>query len=150
VAQLRAAVAGLGELLDGLRLSSVYRTEPAGLREQPDFLNLVASGTTRLAPERLLAAALEIEARQGRTRSVPNAPRTLDVDRLDVGGRVVDAPGLTLPHPRLAERAFVLVPLAEVEPEWRHPLLGARAAELLRRLAAPGRVERLGTLDSLA
>jgi 2-amino-4-hydroxy-6-hydroxymethyldihydropteridine diphosphokinase len=143
-------VADLGGLLGDLRLSSVYRTEPVGLREQPDFLNLVASGTTRLPPEHLLAAALEIEARQGRMRSVPNAPRTLDVDLLDVGGRVLDVPGLTLPHPRLAERAFVLVPLAEVEPEWRHPVLGAGAAELLSRLAAPGRVERLGALDTLA
>jgi 2-amino-4-hydroxy-6-hydroxymethyldihydropteridine diphosphokinase len=93
---------------------------------------------------------MEIEARLGRVRSVPNAARTIDLDLLDVGGLVRESPRLVLPHPRLHERAFVLEPLAEVAPDWRHPVLGATAAELLRRLGGRERVERLGPLDSLA
>src|SRR5690606_22413976 len=96
--------------------------------------------------ERLLAAALAIERELGRVRSFPNAPRSIDIDLLSWGGVAVDSPTLTLPHPRLHQRAFVLVPLAEVAPEWRHPLLNLTAVELLARLDDPERVEHAGNL----
>ena len=144
--QLREAVRRLGERVDVERVSSVYRTEPIGYAEQPDFYNLVVSGVTRLEPRALLAEALRIEAELGRERSFRDAPRTLDIDLLDQGSRLLDTPELTLPHPRLHERAFVLVPLAEIAPDWVHPRLLVGAAGLLQSLAGGARVERHGPL----
>ena len=118
VAQVRA---GLRELaaLPGTRLiaaSSLYRNPPAGYRDQPDFVNAVAQIETRLAPRELLDALLALERAHGRARDFPNAPRTLDLDILIYGEREVCESGLTIPHPRMLERAFVLVPLAEIAP----------------------------------
>ena len=144
--QLALAVERLRPLLTDVRVSDVYRTRPVGYAEQPDFLNLVIAGDTAEPPERLLAAALEIERELGRIRTFPNAPRTIDIDLLAAGERAVDRAGLHLPHPRLHERAFVLVPLAEVAPEWRHPVLGTTVAEMLAALPDAGGVERLGPL----
>lgn len=146
LAQLARAVQALGEWIAIRRVSSVYRTEPVGWADQPDFLNLVLTGDTELAPARLLEVARETECALGRVRSFPNAPRTVDIDLLAYGEQVRDTPALTLPHPRLAERAFVLVPLAEVAPEWRHPVLGLAAGELLAGLGERERVERIGAL----
>ena len=146
VAQLARAVRRLEEVLSGAGISSVYRSEPVGYREQPDFYNLVCGGRTHLSPRELLAHAHAIEREAGRVRSVRDAPRPLDVDLLAYGGVVRDDPELTLPHPRMAERAFVLVPLAEVAPGWRHPLLGLTARELLFRAPTLERIERWGEL----
>lgn len=85
---------------------------------------------TPLAPRDLLAASLELEARFGRTRSAPNAARTLDIDLIAYGRQVIDEPGLMVPHPMAHERLFVMGPLAEIAPDWAHPTLGATAAEL--------------------
>jgi 2-amino-4-hydroxy-6-hydroxymethyldihydropteridine diphosphokinase len=145
---LARAVESLREVIHIERVSALYRTEPEGLREQPDFHNLVCVGRTSLGPEDVLAALLEIERRAGRVRSVRNAARTLDLDLLAHGDRVVDRPGLRLPHPRLHERRFVLEPLVEVAPGWVHPQLGQTAAELLRRLPAGTLVERLGPMHT--
>ena len=145
--QLREAVRRLRAVVEIDRVSSVYRTEPVGYADQPDFYNLVLSGLTTLDPRALLAEAERIEAALGRERSFRNAPRTLDVDLLDVGSRRVDSPDLILPHPRLHERGFVLVPLAEIAPEWRHPHLRLSAAELLQSVATGARVERHGPLE---
>lgn len=146
LAQLREAVARLEGIVSVEAVSSVYRTEPVGLREQPDFLNLVCRGRTRLGPRELVRAVLRLEAELGRERSLPNAPRTIDVDVLSLGDRVVEDEEVVLPHPRLHRRAFVLVPLGEVAPDWVHPVLGLAAAGLLRRAGPQPRVERLGTL----
>jgi 2-amino-4-hydroxy-6-hydroxymethyldihydropteridine diphosphokinase len=127
--------------LGELRVSSLYRSPPQGGPKQPDYLNAVAVGLAAGRPEGLLARLLEIEAAEGRARGERNQARTLDLDLLAFGECMLDAPGLTLPHPRMHERAFVLLPLAEVAPEWRHPGLGRTAAELAETV--PGRAEAL-------
>jgi 2-amino-4-hydroxy-6-hydroxymethyldihydropteridine diphosphokinase len=148
VAQLSAAVRALGGAVQVTRVSSVWRTEPVGHAGQPDFYNLVVAGTTRLDPAGLLAAAHGVEAGLGRVRSFANAPRTIDVDPLDVGGMVMEGPRLVLPHPRMAGRAFVLLPLAEVAPRWRHPVLKRTARELLEAARGLERAERWGALPA--
>jgi len=107
------------------RHSSLYRSAPVGYAEQPDFVNAVAELETGLSPLSLWRELQAIEARQGRRRSFPNAPRTLDLDLLLYGEAPVQAPGLTIPHMRMHERAFVLVPLAEIAPEAEVPGRGA-------------------------
>lgn len=144
--QLARAVELLREDVRIHRVSSVYRTEPVGFARQPDFFNLVVAGWTALEPAQLLAAAKRIEAEMGRAPAFRNAPRPMDVDLLAHAGRVMRTPDLTLPHPRLHLRGFVLHPLAEVAPEWRHPVLGRTARELLSDAAALERVEPLGPL----
>jgi len=117
-AQLRHAIDAV-RALDGVSVtavSSFYRTDPVGPPGQPDFCNAVAGIETRLAPEALLARLQAIERTAGRERSERWGPRTLDLDLLFYDDAVIDAPDLQVPHPRLAERAFVLVPLAEVAP----------------------------------
>jgi 2-amino-4-hydroxy-6-hydroxymethyldihydropteridine diphosphokinase len=114
--QVRQALVEL-ETIPGTRVtarSSLYRTFPVGYLEQADFINAVASVQTTLKPQALLAALLAIERRHGRRRAKRNAPRTLDLDLLLYGEEVLDEHGLSLPHPRLHERAFMLVPLAEI------------------------------------
>jgi 2-amino-4-hydroxy-6-hydroxymethyldihydropteridine diphosphokinase len=109
--------------LDGLphtrvvRKSSLYRSAPMGHAAQPDFVNAVAQVETGLPAERLLAELQAVEARRGRERSFPNAPRTLDLDLLLYGTARIASPALTVPHPRMHERAFVLKPLLEIAPQ---------------------------------
>lgn len=143
LAQLQEAIRQLGEFMTVERTSSVYRTAPVGGIEQPDFLNLVCLGRFEGNARALHAKLVAVENTLGRTRRVRNGPRTIDIDLLTFGELVMRTPELTIPHPRLHERAFVLVPLAEVAPMWRHPTLGASALELLARLDAPERVERV-------
>lgn len=143
-AQLRRALGELGGVLTSLRVSSLYRTAPVGYLDQPDFYNLVCSGETRLGPRELLREMQHIEAALGRTRPFANAPRTLDIDLLAYGDLLLETPELTLPHPRLHERGFVLVPLVEIAPDWRHPRLGRTARELLQALGPTQGVERVG------
>ncbi len=126
-------------VLPGTRIearSSLYRSPPWGLREQPDFINAVAAIETALQPHELMHALLTIETRAGRVRTGPRwGPRALDLDLLVYGDCVLDWPGLTLPHPRLAERAFVLMPLAEIAPGLDIPRYGAVEA-LLQKIDA--------------
>jgi 2-amino-4-hydroxy-6-hydroxymethyldihydropteridine diphosphokinase len=116
-----------------VRLSSLFRTGPVGYAEQPDFVNAVALLDTALTPRALLDALLGTERAAGRARTFANAPRVLDLDLLLYDDQVIDAPGLTVPHPRMHERAFVLVPLVEIVPEIFIPGRG-RAADVLRGL----------------
>lgn len=111
---IEAMAALRGSLLKAI--SSLYRTAPVGLRHQPDFINAVVALDTRLGPRELLDELFALEARFGRERSVKNAPRTLDLDLLLHDDTVMNDPELTLPHPRMHERAFVLAPLAEIAP----------------------------------
>ncbi|MBL8484433.1 MAG: 2-amino-4-hydroxy-6-hydroxymethyldihydropteridine diphosphokinase [Rhodocyclaceae bacterium] len=132
VASVRAALADL-QGLRATRLvvaSPLYRTAPVGLLHQPDFINGVAALDTELAAVGLLAELFAIEARHGRRRNVRNAPRTLDLDLLLYGDVCQDDPTLTLPHPRMHERAFVLRPLVDVAPQVVIPGRGPAAALL--------------------
>ena len=112
--------------------SSVWRSAAWPDPSAPAFLNRVVLADTPLGPESVLAALLAIEVECGRVRGRPNAPRTLDLDLIDHGGVRRDEAGLALPHPRAHERLFVMGPLTEIRPGWRHPVLGRTAAELAR------------------
>lgn len=133
---LHAVLAELGEL-SGCRLlrhSSFYRTAPWGMLDQPDFINAVAELATRLSANQLLQQLLEIERSHGRERSGPRwGPRLIDLDLLTYGESEINIDGLQVPHPRIAERAFVLLPLAELAPQMEIPGQG-RVIELLTAL----------------
>jgi len=118
--------------------SRLYRSPAWPDPSDPEFVNAVVAAETDLKPGELLARLHALEAEFGRVRRQPNAPRTLDLDVVDYDGRV-SVPGQTpiLPHPRMTDRAFVLLPLADVAPDWRHPVTGAPVAELIRALPGP-------------
>lgn len=135
-ATLLAAVdrlAGYGEVV---ARSSLYRTAPVGIRDQPEFLNAAVLLQTDLPPGELMRALLEVERCFGRNRSqsAPKGPRPLDLDLLAMDDLVLDVPGLKLPHPAMHERGFVLEPLREIAPRWWHPILHRTNAELLAGL----------------
>ena len=119
--------------------SPFYESEPVPRSDQPWFVNAVARVETALGPDELLARMHEVERNYGRVRRERNAARTLDLDLLDCDGLVRNGPDLLLPHPRMHERAFVLKPLRDMAPMWRHPILGLTAAELLVALPEESR-----------
>jgi 2-amino-4-hydroxy-6-hydroxymethyldihydropteridine diphosphokinase len=134
---LRNALGRLGRVVDINAVSRVYETEPVGFRDQPDFWNLVVKAQTTLEPDPLYQALKQIERELGRTESFRNAPRIIDLDVIAYDRLVLNAPNLQIPHPRMHERSFVLYPLAEVAPEFRHPASSLTVTELIERLEEP-------------
>jgi len=134
ISQIEQAWAQLDNLPETrlIACSSLYQSKPVGFAEQPDFINAAAAIVTQMSPRALLAALLQIEARHGRNRTFKNAPRSLDLDLLLYDGLVMHEHGLTLPHPRMTERAFVLLPLAEIAPDALIPGHG-RVADCLAK-----------------
>ncbi|MYE54861.1 MAG: 2-amino-4-hydroxy-6-hydroxymethyldihydropteridine diphosphokinase [Chloroflexi bacterium] len=147
LANLEAAIELMRKLAVDVQPSPVYRTSPQGFRNQPPFYNAVCRINTRLTPFLLMEELLGIEAAVGRRRIFQNAPRILDLDILLYNRLVMESPPLVLPHPRMAERLFVLRPLADIAPHITHPVNGLTVSEMLRALGGQddGMVEVAGT-----
>lgn len=135
-ANLREAIHRLDDLGAVMAVSRFHETEPVGYTQQPNFVNAVVVLDTEVPPVDLLRGLLAIEHSMGRDRasSPPKGPRIIDLDLLLYGNMVLDDPALTLPHPSLHERRFVLAPLAEIAPEWKHPTLELTIQQLLEAL----------------
>ena len=134
----------LSQRLRVVKVSSVYDTEPMVNTNQPRFLNLVCQVDTNIEPMALLTLVKGIESKLGRTPGKSNAPRPIDIDILFYGDQVMETPQLVIPHPRLAKRAFVLVPLAEIAPDLVHPVNGQTVKELLQGIKEAQGVLKLG------
>ncbi len=140
-ANLRFALREIGKLAFVLRVSPFYETDPEGYADQRRFLNAAVEIRTGMSAGELLSAVQAVERRRGRTATFRNGPRVLDVDLLDVDGQTLSTRRLTLPHPRLHRRRFVLEPLAAIAPRWRHPVSRKSVRQLLRELdrhSSPG------------
>jgi 2-amino-4-hydroxy-6-hydroxymethyldihydropteridine diphosphokinase len=144
-------VEALSELADrGVQIvscSSAYETEPLEIPDQPDFLNIVVEVRTCRSPQDLLLTCLEAERALGRRRVIKSGPRTIDIDLLFYGGAVIAEAELTVPHPRLYRRNFVLAPLAEIAPDFRDPVTGRTAKQLLDQSPDRSRVKRIGPFE---
>jgi 2-amino-4-hydroxy-6-hydroxymethyldihydropteridine diphosphokinase len=138
---LRRALEALGGVLTGLQASAFHDTEPLDVDpSQPRFLNAAAVGETSLSARALLDALLAMEQQFGRLRPHPGAARTLDLDLILYGDRIIDEPGLTVPHPRFRDRAFVLDPLSEIAGGWVDPVTGLSVADLRAHIVRGGRL----------
>lgn len=126
-----------------IRSSSIYETEPVGKKNQPWFYNMVIKAETELSPEEVLKSIAAIEKSFGRERNEPFGPRPIDIDILFYGGLIIKQEGLSIPHPRLQDRKFVLVPLHEIEPRFMHPVLKKEMEELLKECCDTAIVRRL-------
>ena len=144
---LKSAVERLSEKMKIKKVSSVYETEPVYYKEQPLYLNAVLSAITELEPSDLLLFVKSIESDLGRQPNFRNAPRLIDIDILFYGDQIVQMEGLTIPHPRIAERAFVLVPLAEIAPNLVHPVTLEKVEDLLAMVNGLGGVRKMGKLS---
>lgn len=144
---LREAIFRLHEICLVSRVSSAYRTEPVGNVHQDWFLNCAAVVETSLDPFELLDRLLRIEAAMGRVRAIRNGPRIIDIDILLAGDRQIDERTLTVPHPRMHERAFALCPSAEIAADMRHPVFEMTVGELLERLVPAEKVEKTNATD---
>lgn len=135
---LTRAVAALSQHVRMLAVSPVYVTRPWGVTDQPDFLNLCLSAQGRQTPAALLQLCQSIEGALGRQPGPRWGPRLIDIDLLFIGQRRLQTPSLTLPHPGVQQRAFVLIPLADIAPDFVDPVTGQRVAELARQVDASG------------
>jgi 2-amino-4-hydroxy-6-hydroxymethyldihydropteridine diphosphokinase len=149
LANFDAALAALPPAVKVLNRSFIYETEPWGVTDQPAFLNMVIQGETSLSPTDLLSRLKHLEKQLGRLPSIRYGPRLIDIDILLYNDLVLDTPGLTLPHPHLHERAFVLVPLADLAPNFIHPVLRRPIQTLLKEVDTTG-VKRYGKTDPTA
>lgn len=138
---LRQAVASLSPQLDIKARSFIYETDPWGFEEQPKFLNMAVKAQTYLEPEPLLKHLKRLEIALGRQASFPNGPRLIDIDILFFDDLVMDTPILTVPHPRLHERGFVLLPMMDIAPDLVHPLLKKSIRDLLASSSVDGIVQ---------
>lgn len=138
LANLKQAASALPPLVRLIAASPVYETPPWGYAEQPAFLNQVLQAETDLDPHALLAYLKQIETSLGRRATFRNGPRVIDLDILFYDDALLNAPGLTIPHPRIPERAFVLVPLADLSPDFRHPSLGKSVRQMLEGIDRQG------------
>ena len=143
---LRSAVERLSQTVNIKKISSVYETEPVYYKEQPLYLNAVLSAVTELEPSDLLRFVKGIESDLGRQPGFRNAPRIIDIDIIFYGDRIIETAELAIPHPRLAERAFVLVPLAEIAPGLVHPVIRKKITKLLAEVKGVDGVRKFGTL----
>ena len=144
---LVSAVERLSQKMTIKKVSSVYETEPVYYEEQPLYLNAVLSAVTELEPFALLRFVKSIESDLGRQPSFRNAPRLIDIDILFYGDLVVQTEELTIPHPGIVERAFVLAPLAEIAPELIHPVIHEKVEDLLAMVNGLGGVRKMGKLS---
>ncbi len=142
-ANLETAIEKLGGVGKVVALSSFYETEPVEFQQQPWFLNCAVKLETELMPRQLLGRILDIEQEMGRKRVQPKGPRVIDIDILLFGTSVVETKGLTIPHPALHERRFVLEPLAEIAPDVRHPVTKKSAREMRDALPPGHTVKRM-------
>lgn len=138
LSNLRAAVTALPPGVIDLHSSRVYETPPWGFEEQPAFLNQVVTGKTELTPEELLSYVKAIERRMGRRKTRRFGPRVIDIDILFYADWVVNRKSLKIPHPQIAARAFVLVPLADLAPDLRHPQSGVSVTAMLAKVEREG------------
>jgi len=141
--QLRSAIHCLKRIGRVVNVSSFYETEPVEVTEQPWFLNCAVSVETTENPERMMRTVLEMEREMGRERTQKKGPRTIDIDILLFGDQVVESGVVTVPHPAMQKRRFVLEPLAEIAPEARHPVLKKTVRELLAELPEGQAVRRI-------
>lgn len=147
-ANLNSAIKMLGERMKIDAVSSIYETEPLGYDDQPKFLNAVCLARTNLGPLQLLSLVKGIESSMGRETGFPNGPRTIDIDIILYNDMSVIDPELTIPHPRMSERAFVLIPLAEIAPtNLIHPFTRERIADLAAKVGGKEGITKIGKLE---
>lgn len=140
-ANLNAAISQLGTIGEVVAVSSFYETEPVDVMAQPWFLNCAVKLDTEKMPKQLLSAVLDLEQKMGRRRTREKGPRTIDIDILLFGSSIIETKGLSVPHPAMHERRFVLEPLAEIAPDVRHPAL-KRSIREIRDALPPGQAVR--------
>lgn len=142
---LRGAITRLESIARVISVSSFYETEPMEVTNQPWFLNCAVKAETTKVPKQFMAAVLEMEREMGRLRTMKKGPRTIDIDILLFGDAVVDSPEVTIPHPAMHERRFVLEPLAEIASEARHPVFKKTVSEMLDALPGGQTVRKVVT-----